>query len=199
MNEPHCWMSLIFLTVFILLMLQKEMVSIKSWFLKRKEFPVLSRYEIPKWDERVGKRIRTKIVIWVSFCLNVIEIHTFKNLGEKDTVPILAAVLSGILKFFVCNNKHRFSIFMKVLCKSLFPFKQVMSPFKLQHFMKKQLLFNRHFRNSVAGIRSFQPITWQAPPQSFTISWPEVRAFRPFQTFSTAAQQRQVMAALYYF
>lgn len=58
---------------------------------------MLSRSEIPKWDERVGRRrVRSKIVIWVNFCLNVIEIHSFKNHGEKDTVPVLVAVLSGI-------------------------------------------------------------------------------------------------------
>lgn len=59
---------------------------------------MLSRCEIPKWDERVGRRrVRNKIVIWVNFCLNVNEIYTSKNRGEKDTVPILVAVLSGIL------------------------------------------------------------------------------------------------------
>lgn len=87
----------------------------------------------------------------------------------------------------------------KFSAKAYFHLSRSCRHFNYNHFMKKQLLFNRHFRNSVAGIRSFKPITWQAPPQSFTISWPEVRAFRPFQTFSTAAQQRQVMAALYYF
>lgn len=59
---------------------------------------MLSVYEIPKWDQRVGRRrVRTKIVIWAIFCLNVIEIHSFKNSGEKDTVPVLVAVLTGIL------------------------------------------------------------------------------------------------------
>lgn len=59
---------------------------------------MLSRCEIPKWDERVGRRrVRNKIVIWVNFCLNVNEIPTSKPRGEKDTVPILVAVLSGIL------------------------------------------------------------------------------------------------------
>lgn len=63
-----------------------------------KEFPMLSRCKIPKWDERVGRRrVRSEIVIWVNFCLNVVEIHTYKTSGEKHTVPILVAVLSGIL------------------------------------------------------------------------------------------------------
>lgn len=103
------------------------------------------------------------------------------------------------------NNRFITSSFKKkkqkkkpTSAKACFHLSRSCHHFNYSHFIEKQLLFNRHLRNSVAGIRSFQPITWQAPPQSFTISWPEVRAFRPFQTFSTAAQQRQVMAALYF-
>lgn len=45
---------------------------------------MLSICEIPKWDQRVGRRrVRTKIVIWAIFCLNVIEIHSFKTVEKK--------------------------------------------------------------------------------------------------------------------
>lgn len=129
----------------------------------------------------------------------MLEICTLKNVEKKIELLFLQLFLQEyyLVVFEIINID--FSIFIKIFAKAYFHLSRSCHHFNYNHFMKKQLLFNRHFRNSVAGIRSFQPITWQAPPQSFTISWPEVRAFRPFQAFSTAAQQRQVMAALYYF
>lgn len=39
--------------------------------------------------------------MWSNSCLNVVEIHTIKSRGEKDTVLVLAIVLSGILSLVV--------------------------------------------------------------------------------------------------
>lgn len=54
---------------------------------------------------------------------------------EKKIVPILVASFRDI-KFVFCVI-IRFNIFIKILCKSLFPFKQIMPPFKLQSFHEK--------------------------------------------------------------